>query len=555
MPDDARERVRRAQHPRHRRQAHPVDPQRDEHRRRVRDQRSCHRRARRAVQQRRPAVPTSPTASRSAPTSSTRSATSASRARATCSPRSRPPSCSTSAPTTRSSPWPPTAARCIRASGPRRWPPASAASSTPSTPARFRRAPRRRHHRAHDRVHRGRSAADLQPRLLHMGRAAGHTVRPVRTAPRPGVLAWAAPVRRRVGRDDHRLQRPRRVQRAERLVLQRRRLPVRGVRGDRRRRHTDAVALPERRRRRSAPRRCRSCGGWRRCAATDDPNPFVDYDADLAWVGVRRSARHDRRRQDRARPRARRRGRRGRRHRVPRHAVRPIRRAVRRAGVHGRRRRVGQGRDRQRRREPQGTSPVHRRCLHLRAAELLGLAPWSARVGRPAGDRLVRQRRACRGDARPRRRRGRSTCSSPTGPTPAVVARLTELGRRTPRASDAPTTRLATRRCCASVRRSTPGRCRSRCRGRRTRCASTAGGRSGGRWPSPRHRPAGAGPDRVFVQVGGGAFAACVGAAFRSAGVHPIVHAVQTEGCAPLALAWERARRRATIRSVAGPRS
>ena len=39
VPDDARERLRRAQHPGHRRQAHPADPQRDEHRRRVRHQR------------------------------------------------------------------------------------------------------------------------------------------------------------------------------------------------------------------------------------------------------------------------------------------------------------------------------------------------------------------------------------------------------------------------------------------------------------------------------------------------------------------------------------
>ena len=39
VPDDARERLRRAQHPGHRRQAHPADPQRDEHRRRVCDQR------------------------------------------------------------------------------------------------------------------------------------------------------------------------------------------------------------------------------------------------------------------------------------------------------------------------------------------------------------------------------------------------------------------------------------------------------------------------------------------------------------------------------------
>lgn len=47
--------------------------------------------------------------------------------------------------------------------------------------------------------------------------------------------------------------------------------------------------------------------------------------------------------------------------------------------------------------------------------------------------------------------------------------------------------------------------------------------------------------DRVFIQVGGGAFAASVGAAMRTIGVHPKLHAVQTEGCAPLARAWEKA--------------
>jgi threonine dehydratase len=54
--------------------------------------------------------------------------------------------------------------------------------------------------------------------------------------------------------------------------------------------------------------------------------------------------------------------------------------------------------------------------------------------------------------------------------------------------------------------------------------------------------------DRVFVQVGGGALAACVGSALRSAGIHPAVHAVQTAACAPLARAWEikRARRDAS---------
>lgn len=47
--------------------------------------------------------------------------------------------------------------------------------------------------------------------------------------------------------------------------------------------------------------------------------------------------------------------------------------------------------------------------------------------------------------------------------------------------------------------------------------------------------------DRVFIQVGGGAFAASVGSAMRTIGVHPKLHAVQTEGCAPLARAWEKA--------------
>jgi threonine synthase len=46
--------------------------------------------------------------------------------------------------------------------------------------------------------------------------------------------------------------------------------------------------------------------------------------------------------------------------------------------------------------------------------------------------------------------------------------------------------------------------------------------------------------DRVFVQVGGGALASCLGSALRGAGIHPAVHAVQTAACAPLARAWER---------------
>jgi threonine dehydratase len=55
--------------------------------------------------------------------------------------------------------------------------------------------------------------------------------------------------------------------------------------------------------------------------------------------------------------------------------------------------------------------------------------------------------------------------------------------------------------------------------------------------------------DRIFVQVGGGAFAACVGA------THPArrFHAVQAEGCAPLALAWERAKQLSADRGSPSP--
>ncbi len=47
--------------------------------------------------------------------------------------------------------------------------------------------------------------------------------------------------------------------------------------------------------------------------------------------------------------------------------------------------------------------------------------------------------------------------------------------------------------------------------------------------------------DRVMVQVGGGAFAACLGAGLADTSSSTRLHAVQTEGCAPLARAWGRA--------------
>lgn len=49
-------------------------------------------------------------------------------------------------------------------------------------------------------------------------------------------------------------------------------------------------------------------------------------------------------------------------------------------------------------------------------------------------------------------------------------------------------------------------------------------------------------PDAVFVQVGGGAFAASVSRGLGEAGVDVPLFAVQTRGCAPLARAWASAR-------------
>jgi threonine dehydratase len=62
------------------------------------------------------------------------------------------------------------------------------------------------------------------------------------------------------------------------------------------------------------------------------------------------------------------------------------------------------------------------------------------------------------------------------------------------------------------------------------------GGRTLG-WEIGDALPASSGPWRAFVQVGGGALAACVGA-----GLGPAVRldTVQAEGCAPLAAAWNR---------------
>lgn len=48
--------------------------------------------------------------------------------------------------------------------------------------------------------------------------------------------------------------------------------------------------------------------------------------------------------------------------------------------------------------------------------------------------------------------------------------------------------------------------------------------------------------DRFFIQIGGGAFAACAAAGLFAGGIRPRLHAVQAQGCAPLARAWNLAK-------------
>ena len=180
--------------------------------------------------------------------------------------------------------------------------------------------------------------------------------------------------------------------------------------------------------------------------------------------------------------------------------------------------------------------------LHLRAAELLRLAPWSSSSSeassgseRPAlaiascGNAALAAATLARAAAWP------IEVFVPDWADATVVTRLGELGARVTscerRAGDPPgdPTVLRFREAvdAGAVPFSVQGPENALC---------LDGGRTIG-WEMNEildHTL-----DRVFVQVGGGAFAACVGAAFRAAGVHPLIQPVQAEGCAPLALAWD----------------
>ena len=66
------------------------------------------------------------------------------------------------------------------------------------------------------------------------------------------------------------------------------------------------------------------------------------------------------------------------------------------------------------------------------------------------------------------------------------------------------------------------------------------GGRTIG-WEIGEQAGALGGLDQMYVQVGGGAFATCLGAGLADLSPATCLHAVQVEGCAPLERAWRRA--------------
>lgn len=186
--------------------------------------------------------------------------------------------------------------------------------------------------------------------------------------------------------------------------------------------------------------------------------------------------------------------------------------------------------------------------LHLRAAEELGLAPWSVAPPSAASpsERPPLAISSCGNAAI-----AASTLAAavewpiqvfvPPWASDAVVARLTSLG--------------ADLRVCPRLDGDPPG---DPCIHRfREAVAAGAipfgvqgpenalcldGGRTLGWELLDGAAAAGVAFDRVFVQVGGGAFAATIGAALRSAEPSPHLQVVQAAGCAPLVGAWRRAR-------------
>ena len=180
--------------------------------------------------------------------------------------------------------------------------------------------------------------------------------------------------------------------------------------------------------------------------------------------------------------------------------------------------------------------------LHLVAVERSGRAPWGSTAERPPLAIASCGNAALAASTLAAAVRWPISVFVPVGANPRVVARLHELDATVvecPRlATDPPgdpcVHRFREAVAAGAVPFSVQGTENAWC---------LDGGRTIG-WEMARHMEEqieGHPFDRVFVQVGGGAFAASVMAGFRMSGITPRLHAVQTEACAPLARAWSRA--------------
>ncbi len=175
--------------------------------------------------------------------------------------------------------------------------------------------------------------------------------------------------------------------------------------------------------------------------------------------------------------------------------------------------------------------------LHLVTAEIAGRAPWTSEADRPplaiasCGNAALAASTLAAAVEWPIR-----VFVPPTAST-AVLDRLGELGAEVvecPRVSSDPPGDPCVHRfrdavACGAVPFGVQGTENAWC---------LDGGRTIG-WEMARDLE-GQRLDRLFVQVGGGAFAACLAAGLRMGGITPRVHAVQTRSCAPLERAWQR---------------
>lgn len=182
-------------------------------------------------------------------------------------------------------------------------------------------------------------------------------------------------------------------------------------------------------------------------------------------------------------------------------------------------------------------------ALHLLVAEERGLVPWLRVTERPPLAIASCGNAALAAGTLAAAMRWPISVFVPEWANESVVARLTELGAtivRCPRRDDDPPGDPCVRRFRAAVR---AGAIPFAVQGPENAWCLDGGRTIGWELAIQFERVHPVPLDRVFVQVGGGALAACTWQGAADLGSVPKLHAVQTEGCAPLARAWDLARK------------